>query len=126
MTNISTILKEFNLPEDWKRIESPTFYNDEIVPFNQPKVESGGYYQNGNIITKSSDVIRWISMTINNGEHVKCFDSRFKADGSFIDFDINYFGLGEDYCVHDVDYIREAIDELAEYIRENKDRFKIM
>jgi len=121
-------LKEFDLPEKWRRIESPTMYNDEIVPFDKTITNSkGGYYQNGNIISKSNDnSIRWISMTISNGDHVKSFDARFDSNGSFIDFDINYFGLGEENNTKDEEYIKEAIEELVIYIRNNKERFSII
>ena len=98
MANIKTLLKEFDLPDKWKRIESPTIYNDEIIPFNKnPPNGSGGYYQNGNVIMRSADnSIRWISMTIYDGKHVKCFDARFNPDGKNKDFDINYFSTGEE------------------------------
>lgn len=128
MVDISTVLKELELPEKWERIESPTMYNGEIVPFDKNKVESElGFYQNGNIIYRSHDnSIKWVNMTIANSEHVKCFEARFDSKGSFINLDINYFNLGGENNIYDEEYINLAIDEVVEYIRNNKERFTII
>jgi hypothetical protein len=128
MANIKNLLKELDLPENWERIECPTLYNDQIVPFGENPPEcNGGFVMNGHIITRKGDgSVRWISMTVDQCEHVKLFDARFNLDGTCKDFDINFFGLGKEKNVVDDEYMKMAIKEITKYIKRNKDRFKII
>ena len=126
MANINTLLKELGVPKKWKKIESPTMYNGEIIPFGHNPPVQGGYFENGNIITKNRDgSFNWLNMTIYDGEQVKCFEARFAANGKYKNLDIKYFGLGEEKNVVDNLYMSKAIKETIQYIRKNKDRFRV-
>lgn len=127
MTNICRLLKEFDLPYEWTRIESPTLYNGQVIPLKKKKVKPAeGYFENGNIINRNSDgSIQWLTMTIYDGRHVKNFNARFGSDGKYIDYDINYFSLGKEKNVSNPVHIKLAIDDAIDYARKNKSIFHI-
>lgn len=125
MANINTLLKELDLPSNWKRIESPTFYNGDVIPFDQEPPKSGGLIliENGNIIVRNPDnTIIWSNMTIYNEKHAKNFEARFRSDGQCRNFDINYFSMGTEKNVVDNPYMNKAIKETVQCIRKNKEQ----